>query len=78
MSTPTIETYLRLADSKSLEVLFWLLHNRDSENVITATLDQVATECSVTKVTVNRMFQKLYKEGFLSKIRNGQYKLHKV
>lgn len=73
-----IETYLKLADSKSLDVLFWLLHNRDKQNVINTTLDHVAAECNVTKVTVNRMFQKLYKEGFLTKIRNGQYKLHKV
>lgn len=73
-----IETYLKLADSKSLDVLFWLLHNRDKQNVINTTLDHVAAECNVTKVTVNRMFQKLYKEGFLTRIRNGQYQLHKV
>jgi len=78
MSTPQIEEYLKLADSKSLDILFWLLHNRDDENVITATLDYVATECCVTKVTVNRIFQRLYKEGYLYKIRNGQYKLQKI
>lgn len=78
MSTPQIEQYLKLADSKSLEVLFWLLHNRDSENFINTTLDNVAAECQVTKVTVNRVFQRLYKENFLTKIRNGQYQLHKV
>jgi hypothetical protein len=78
MTTLAIETYLRLADSKSLNVLFWLLHNRDKDNVIYTTLDNVAKECFVTKVTVNRVFQLLYTEGFLTKIRNGQYQLHKV
>jgi len=78
MSTPEIENYLKLADSKSLDILFWLLHNRDEDNIITATLDYVATECYVTKVTVNRIFQRLYKKGYMSKIRNGQYKLHKI
>ena len=78
MSTPAIEQYLKLSDSKSLEVLFWLLHNRDKDNLINTTLEQVAVECYVTKVTVNRVFQKLYKEGFLTRIRNGQYQLHKV
>ena len=78
MSTPNIEQYLKLSDSKSLDVLFWLLHNRNSENQINTTLDNVAAECEVTKVTVNRVFQKLYSEGFLTRIRNGQYQLHKV
>jgi Firmicute plasmid replication protein (RepL). len=73
-----IEEYLKLADSKSLDVLFWLLRQRDKENVITTTLDRAATECYVTKVTVNRVFQRLYKAGFLVKIQNGQYKLQKV
>ena len=78
MSTPVIEQYLKLADSKSLDVLFWLLHNRDSDNLIHTTLEHVAEECYVTKVTVNRVFQRLYKEGFLTKVRNGQYQLHKI
>lgn len=78
MSQTNIETYLKLADSRSLDVLFWLLHNRDSDNLVLTTLDTVAKECQVTKVTVNRIFQKLYEKGFLSKIRNGQYRLHKV
>jgi len=78
MSQTNIETYLKLADSRSLDVLFWLLHNRDSDNLVLTTLDTVAKECSVTKVTVNRIFQKLYDAGFLSKIRNGQYRMHRV
>ncbi len=79
MSQPTaIEEYLKIADSRSLDVLFWLLHNRDKENVIVTTLDTVAAECNVTKVTVNKVFQKLYNAGFLERIRNGQYQLKKV
>ena len=78
MITPQIQEYLKLADSKSLDVLFWMLKTRSSKNVIYTTLENVAKECNVTKVTVNRIFQRLYKEGFLSKIRNGQYQLHKI
>jgi DNA-binding IscR family transcriptional regulator len=78
MSTPTIEAYLKVADSKALEVLLWLLHNRDGENIINTTLDKVAEDCDVTKVTVNRVFQKLYAQEYLVKIRNGQYKLMRV
>ncbi|MCP4487716.1 MAG: helix-turn-helix domain-containing protein [Gammaproteobacteria bacterium] len=73
-----LEHYLKLADSKSLNVLYWLLNNRESDNRIITTLEVVAEKCGVTKVTVNRVFQKLYAEGYLSKLRNGQYQLHKV
>ena len=78
MSTPAIEEYLKQADSRSLDVLFWLLHNRDKENVIVTTMDEISQACGVTKVTVNRVFQRLYKAGFLIKIRNGQYRMEKI
>ena len=70
-----IEAYLMSSDSKSVKVLLWLLRNRDSKNIIHGTLDSIAVECSVTKVTVNRVFQKLYNTGFLVKVRNSQYQL---
>ena len=73
-----IEKYLMTSGSPSVEVLLWLLKNRDSENHIHTTLDTVASECGVTKVTVNRIFQKLYQAGFMVKIRNGQYLLQNV
>lgn len=78
MSTPNIENYLKVSDSRALDVLFWLLHNRDADNIIDTTLDAVAVECEVTKVTVNRVFQKLYATNFLKKIRNGKYELINV
>jgi len=78
MNIPPIEHYLKLADSKSLDVLFYLLQIHTPEKMIFTTLENVAVECKVTKVTVNRVFQKLYTEGYLSKIRNGQYQLHKI
>jgi predicted transcriptional regulator len=78
MSPTPIQEYLQLADSRALDVLFWLLSQRDSDNFINTTLDHVAKECGVTKVTVNRVFQKLYEKEFLTRIRNGQYQLHKI
>lgn len=73
-----IEEYLRISDSKGVEILLWLLNQRDSKNMLSITLEYAASECKVTKVTVNRIFQKLYKAGFLTKVRNGTYQLHKV
>jgi len=78
MSASPITEYLQIADSRALDVLFWLLNNRDKDNIILTTLDSVAIDCNVTKVTVNRVFQKLYTAGFLKKIRNGQYQLMKI
>jgi predicted transcriptional regulator len=73
-----IEEYLLTADSKPLTVLFWLLHNRDQDNMVFTTLNNVAKECDTTKVTVNRVFQKLYKAEFLVRIKDGQYQLKRI
>jgi predicted transcriptional regulator of viral defense system len=78
MNTSSGQDYLRQADSRSLDVLLWLYNNQDSDHCINTTLDEVAKECEVTKVTVNRVFQRLYKSGHLSKVRNGMYQLLKV
>lgn len=78
MKNSPIKEYLKTSDSKAVTVLLWLLENRDEHNKIYTTLDTVALECQVTKVTVNRVFQRLYEKDFLTKTRNGQYQLHKV
>jgi predicted transcriptional regulator len=78
MQNANIEEYLKISESKAIDVLLWLLKNRDRENRIYTTLDTIASECNVTKVTVNRVFQRLYQKEFLKRIRNGQYQLLKV
>ena len=78
MANTPIEDYLKTSESKAVAILLWLLKNRDTNNRIYTTLETIAEECQVTKVTVNRVFQRLYANGFLTKIRNGQYQLHKV
>jgi len=73
-----IETYLMTSESKAVMVLLWILKNRDRSNQLNTTFDTVSAECGVTRVTVNRVFQKLYKAGLMTKIRNGQYQLNNV
>jgi predicted transcriptional regulator len=73
-----LEDYLKTSESKALDVLLWILANRDDSNRLFTTLEHIAKECKVTKVTVNRVFQRLYEKEFLVKIRNGQYQLQKV
>lgn len=75
MNTPG-QDYLKLADSRSLEILLWIYDSLNEDGTLHTTLDSVAAECGVTKVTVNRVFQKLYKAGYLTRIRNGQYQFH--
>ena len=73
-----IETYLMTSESKAVMVLLWILKNRDRSNQLNTTFDTVSAECGVTRVTVNRVVQKLYKAGLMTKIRNGQYQLNNV
>jgi predicted transcriptional regulator len=73
-----IELYLLTSESKAVKVLLWLLTNRDKDNMIYGTLDSIALDCDVTKVTVNRAFQNLYKTDFLVKVRNSQYQLKHI
>ena len=78
MKNPILQEYLKVSESKALDVLLWILENRDESNRLYTTLEHIAKECKVTKVTVNRVFQRLYEKEFLVKIRNGQYQLQKV
>ena len=72
--TPELEQYLLTSDSKALKVLLRLLEVSE-EGVLHTTLDKIAAECDVTKVTVNKVFQRLYAEGLLVKLGNGVYEL---
>lgn len=72
--TPELEQYLMTSDSKAVKVLLKLLE-LSQEGSIHTTLDKIAVDCGVTKVTVNKVFQRLYAEGFLVKIGNGAYRL---
>jgi predicted transcriptional regulator len=73
-----IEKYLMTVESKSIKVLLWLLRQRDQKNQVHTTLDTAALECNVTKVTVNRVFQRLYDTGFMVKVRNGLYQMKNI
>lgn len=75
MEHENFEEYLNTSDSKSVKVLLHLLKIRGEDNILHTTLDDIAKDCGVTKMTVNRVFKRLYETEFLVKIRNSQYKL---
>lgn len=73
MDTETLKKYIRTSESKTVDVLFWILDNLDENNYLHGTLDSISQDCKVTKMTINSVFQKLYKAGFMTKVRNGKY-----
>ena len=78
MKKTDVEGFLMTSESKSVSVLLWLMKNRDKDNMIDGTLDSIAEQCGVTKVTVNRVFQKLYEKEFLVRVRNSKYQLKNI
>lgn len=72
--SPELEGYLLTSDSKALKVLLRLLEVSE-DGILHTTLDKIAADCDVTKVTVNKVFQRLYLDGYLVKMGNGVYKL---
>ena len=78
MKNQNAEKYFKLADSKSVDIMVWMLLNRNDDDRLYGTLDSIAASCDVTKVTVSKLFRKMYKAGFLAKIRNGQYQLENI
>lgn len=78
MKVHPMEEYLMTSESKSVAVLLWILKNKDDSGYLHTTLGTVAEECDVTKVTVNRVFQRLYATGFMEKVRNGKYLVKKI
>lgn len=71
-----LDTYMKVAQSRATDILLWILANKDNQNHFYLTLESIAESCNATKVTVNTIFQRLYKAGFLKKICNGHYALH--
>ena len=67
--------YLLTAESKELRVLVYLREIRTSDSAIVTTLSEAADSCGVTKATVNKVFQKLYKSGYLRSVSRGRYTL---
>lgn len=73
-----IEEYFSTSESKAVKVLIWLLNNRDDSSRIHGTLDMIALDSGVNRVTINRVFQSLYKTGFLEREHNGCYRLKRL
>jgi len=72
----TLADFMGLAGNKSTDVLAWIIKNKDHKNLVVGTLDEIAADCGTSKVTVSKIFQKLYKHQFLKKIKNSRYLLH--
>jgi predicted transcriptional regulator of viral defense system len=75
---PVYTKYLLTAESKELRVLVYLHGKKENNGSMSVTLTSVANGCSVTKATVNKVFQKLYRTGYLQRVSRGSYILKDI
>lgn len=67
---------LDMVGNKKMQVLSWLLENRNTKNnEVVATQQLIMDELKLSKQTVNDTFKALQDANVISKIRNGLYQL---
>lgn len=66
---------LDLAGGAKIQVIAWMLENRDRENRVIATQAKIADGSGVSRRTVNRLLIEMVNEGFISCPQSGVYRL---
>lgn len=66
---------LDLAGGAKIQVIAWMLENRDRENRVIATQAKIAEGSGVSRRTVNRLLIEMTNEGFISCPQSGVYRL---
>jgi DNA-binding HxlR family transcriptional regulator len=67
---------LDMVGNKKMQVLSWLLENRDLKtNEIVATQQEIMDELNFSKQTISDTFKALQSQKVIVKIRNGKYQL---
>jgi hypothetical protein len=67
---------LDMVGNKKMQVLSWLLENRDLKtNEIVATQQEIIDELNFSKQTISDTFKALQSQKVIIKIRNGKYQL---
>ncbi|WP_215408410.1 replication/maintenance protein RepL, partial [Vibrio gigantis] len=67
---------LDMVGNKKMQVLSWLLENRDLKtNEIVATQQEIMDELNFSKQTISDTFKALQSQKVIIKIRNGKYQL---
>ena len=67
---------LEMVGNKKMQVVSWLLENRDKKtNEVIATQQEIIEATGLSKKTIAETFKALQEAGVLSKIRNGRWQL---
>jgi len=66
---------LDLVGSAKVQVLSWMLNNRDGDNRVIATQAKIAEAVKVSRKTVNTLIVELKEEGLISVPQRGVYRL---
>lgn len=67
---------LEMVGSKKMQVISWLLENRNTKtNEVAATQQMIMDELNLSKKTVSETFKALQEAGVITKIRNGFWQL---
>lgn len=67
--------YLKCADSAPVDVLMYLLDNKNHKNVVAVTYSMIIEDTGVSNSTVAKVMTSLQKQGLMKKLRNGVYML---
>ncbi len=67
---------LELIGNSKTTVMYWILNNLNSDNILIATQQQVAEKSNVGIVTVIKTFKILVESDFLIKVANGVYRIN--
>ena len=67
---------LDIMDSKQVEIMVYILDNTSGkDNVFLGTYTKIARECDVSKPTIATVMKKLQRNGYISLIQNGAWRI---
>jgi ribosomal protein S25 len=69
----TLAEYIGIVGVGSSNVLAFIIKNKQKNNLLVSTFEEIAKKSNVARSTVDRIFKELKKRGFIKKVRNGCY-----
>lgn len=69
----TIAEYIRCGDGKSVDLLAWIIENKDHNNMIYGSQRYMAKKAKVSLSIVSRTFRALKNKKMIKQVEQGQY-----
>lgn len=64
------------SDAPSAHILAYLLENKNADNLVIATVREMAEDIGVNPLTVQRVMKKMFTNDDVRKVRNGVYQIN--